>query len=77
MFQIKSTIRALVLLNLLTLKAPITTAADDKFCDIFPADNSREISYLICFLLLLLLFLLLFFFLKKAEEFEIVVCYKL
>ena len=49
----------------LTLKAPITTAADDKFCDIFPifrqklgmifhknrlpADDSHEISYLICY----------------------------
>ena len=48
----------------LTLKAPITTAADDKFWDIFPnlrkksgmifhenrlpADNSHEISWLIC-----------------------------
>ena len=50
-------------MNLLTLKAPITTAADDKFCDIFPnfrqklgmilhesclpADDSHEISCLI------------------------------
>ena len=49
----------------LTLKAPITTAADDKFCVIFsnfrkkygmilhenrlPADDSHEISYLICY----------------------------
>ena len=49
----------------LTLKAPITTAADDKFCDIFPcfrkksgmifhenrlpADDSHEISCLICY----------------------------
>ena len=48
----------------LTLKAPITTAADDKFCDIFsnfrkkgmmfhgnrlPADDSHEISSLICY----------------------------
>ena len=49
----------------LTLKAPITTAADDNFCDIFlivrkkegmvfrenrlPADDSHEISYLICY----------------------------
>ena len=49
----------------LTLKAPITTAADDKFCDIFfnfrkklgmifhenrlPADDSQEISCLICY----------------------------
>ena len=46
---------------ILTLKAPITTAADDKFCDIFsyfrkkgiifhenrlPADDSHEISCL-------------------------------
>ena len=49
----------------LTLKASITTAADDKFCDIFPnfrkklgmilhenrlpADDSHEISCLICY----------------------------
>ena len=48
----------------LTLKAPITTAADDKFCEIFPnfqkkgmifhenclpADNSHEISCFICY----------------------------
>ena len=39
----------------LTLKAPITTAADDEFCDIFSkmryenrllADDSHEIAYL-------------------------------
>ena len=29
-----------LLLGTLTLKAPFTTAADDKFCDIFP--NFRE-----------------------------------
>ena len=50
----------------LTLKAPITTAADDKFCNIFlnfrknkamifyknrlPADDSHEMSYLICYI---------------------------
>ena len=36
----------------LTLKEPITTAADDKFCDIFPrmpTDDSHDISYLICY----------------------------
>ena len=49
----------------LTLKVPIKTAADDKFCLIFPnfrkisamilhenrlpADDSHEISYLICY----------------------------
>ena len=64
----------------LTLKTPITTAADDKFCNIFPnfqkkkgmiihenclpADNSREISCLICCF-------------EKAAKFEIVVCCKL
>ena len=51
--------------NMLTLKAPITTAADNKFCNIFPnfrqksgmilhenclpADNSDVISCLICY----------------------------
>ena len=50
---------------ILTLKAPITTAADDKFCDIFPnfrrkygmilhenrlpTDDSHKISCLICY----------------------------
>ena len=36
--------------SFLTLKAPITTAADDKFCDIFSprADDSHEITCLIC-----------------------------
>ena len=48
----------------LALKAPITTAPDDKVCDIFsnfrkkgmifyldrlPADDPNEISYLICY----------------------------
>ena len=60
MMQVLSLMRVL-----LTLKAPITTAADDKFCDIFPnfpkklgmifhekrlpADDPHEISYLICY----------------------------
>ena len=47
--------------KVLTLKAQIMTAADDKFCDIFPnflkkirydiswADDSHEISCLICY----------------------------
>ena len=31
------------LVGLLTLKAPITTAEDDKFCDIFPSfDKNKE-----------------------------------
>ena len=64
----------------LTLKAPITTAADDKLCDTFlifpkklgmifhenclPADNSHEISCFICYF-------------EKAAKFEIVVCRKI
>ena len=64
----------------LTLKAPITTAADDKFRDIFPnlqqkkgmilhenrlpADDTHEISCLICYF-------------EKAAKFETVVCCKL
>ena len=51
--------------QILTLKAPMTTAADDKFCKIFPnfrekkgmifhenrlpADDSYEVSCLICY----------------------------
>ena len=51
--------------RLLTLKAPLTTAADNKLCEIFPhfrkkygmvfhenrlpADDSHEISCLICY----------------------------
>ena len=59
----------------LTLKASITIAADDKFCDIFPSfrkkirygisrDDSLEIAYLICYF-------------RKAAKFETVVCCKL
>ena len=61
----RSTPFSSIILNeyLLTLKAPITTAADDKFCNIFsnfgqkksilhenrlPEDDSHEISCLIC-----------------------------
>ena len=69
-----------IIFDNLTLKAPITTAADDKFCNIFlnfrkkirlifhenrlPADDSHEISYL-------------FVIFEKAAKFEIVVCCKL
>ena len=30
---------------ILTLKAPITTAVDDKFCDIFPIFNKNKVWY--------------------------------
>ena len=56
----------------LTLKVPITTAADDKFCDIFPSFqhkygmiyDSHEISCHICYFC-------------KSSEMKIVVCCKL
>ena len=67
------------ILEILTLKAPITAEADDKFCNIFPnfqkksgmifhenrlpADDSHEISCLVIF--------------EKAAKFEIVICCKL
>ena len=36
MSWLAQSIRVLIHLCALTLKAPITTAADDKFCNIFP-----------------------------------------
>ena len=34
---------AAVVIGTLTLKAPITTAADDKFCDIFPNFQKNKV----------------------------------
>ena len=61
----------------LSLKAPMTTAVDDKLCNIFPnfrknkvccfmlpADDSHEVSCRICYF-------------EKAEKFEIAVPWKL
>ena len=55
-------------LALLTLKAPITTAADDQFCDIFPnfQINQYDISWELSA-----------FIYGKAANFEIVVCFKM
>ena len=50
----------------LTLKGPITTAADDKFCDIFPNQQMILMKYHA----LLVIF-------EKAAKFEIVLCCKL
>ena len=66
--------------DILTLKEPITTAADDKFCDVFPnfrqkegmifhenclsAEDSHEQSCLICYF-------------WKAPKFKIIICWKL
>ena len=57
---------------LLTLKAPITTAADDKFCDIF--SNFRKIKA--CWQTILMKYHVLFVVFEKAAKFEIVVCCK-
>ena len=32
--------------NLLTLKEPITTAADDKFCEIFPKFRKNKVYFM-------------------------------
>ena len=55
----------------LTLNGPITTAADDKFCDIFP--NFRKKEGMI-FHENYLLTCLIFSIFEKSSKFEIVVC---
>ena len=63
----------------LNLKAPITTAADDKFCEIFP--NFRKKAWyfmrIVCQQTILMKYHALFVIFEKAAKFEIVVCYKL
>ena len=58
-----------------TLKAPITTAADDKFCDIF-FNYQKKIRYDISWEILMK-YRALFVIFEKAAKFETVVCYKL
>ena len=66
----------------LTLKAPITTAADDKYGDNFPNFWKNKVWYfmrIVCQQTILMkrraLFVFLFF--EKAAKFAIVVCCKL
>ena len=65
----------------LTLKAPITTAADDKFCHIFPFFfDKNEVGYfmrIVCQQTILMKYHDLFVIFEKAAKLEIVVCCKL
>ena len=51
--------------QILTLKAPITTVADDKFCDTFP-NLKKGMKYHALFVIF-----------EKAAKFEIAICCKL
>ena len=64
----------------LTLKAPITTVADDKFYDIFLNFRKNKVWYLmriVCQQTILIRYHALFVIFEKAIKFEIVVCCKL
>ena len=63
-----------------TLKTPITTAADDKFCDNFLNFRKKKIEYfmrIVCQQTILLKYHALFVNFEKSATFETVVCYKL
>ena len=64
----------------LTLKAPIMTAADNKFCDIFPNFQNNKVWYfmrIVCQQTILMKYHALFVIFEKAAKFEIVFCCKL
>ena len=58
----------------LTLKAPITTAADDKFCE---KNKEWYFMRIVCQQTILMKYHALFVIFEKAAKFEIVVCCKL
>ena len=63
----------------LTLKAPIMTAADDKFCDIFPSFRKNKVWYymrIVCQQMILMKYHALFVVFEKAAKFVIVVCWR-
>ena len=65
---------------LLALKAPIMTAAGDKFCNIFPSFQQKKVWYfmrIVCQQTILMKYHALFVIFEKAAKFEIVVCCKL
>ena len=68
-------------IDILTLKVPIMTAIDDKFCDIFPNFRKKnEVWYfmrIVCGQTILMKYYALFVIFEKAANFEIVVCCKL
>ena len=66
-------------LKVLTLKAPITTAADD-FGNIFPNFRQKKVWYymrIVCQQTILMKYHALLVIFEKAAKFEIVVCCKL
>ena len=61
----------------LTIKAPITTAADNKFSDIFPNLRKKNKVYfmrIVCQQTILMKYLALFVIFEKASKFEFVIC---
>ena len=60
----------------LTLKAPITTAADEKFFYIFPIYEKKEWYFMriVCQQTILMKYQSLFVIFEKAAKIEIVVC---
>ena len=64
----------------LTLKGPITTAADDIFCDISSNFEKNKVWYfmrIVCSQTILMKYHALFVIFEKAAKFEIVACCKL
>ena len=64
---------------MLTLKAPNTAAADDKFCEIFPNFRKHKARYLmrfVCQQTILMKYHSLFRIFEKTAKFEFVVCCK-
>ena len=66
--------------KVLTHKAPIMSAVDDKFCDIFPSFWQNKVWYfmrIVCQQTILMNYHALFVIFEKAAKFDIVVCLKL
>ena len=63
----------------LTLKAPITTAANNQYCDIFHNFRNNKVYFMriICWQTILMKYRALFVIFEKAAKFEGVVCCKL
>ena len=65
--------------QILTLKVPITTAADNKFWDIIPIFDKNKVWYylrIICKQTIFMKYHALFVIFEKEAKFEIVVCCK-
>ena len=57
---------------------PITTAADNKFCDIFPNFEKTKVWYfmrIVCQQTILMKYHALFVYFVKTAKFEIVACW--